>query len=230
MFVTDASLWNQAHDLRGAVTVGWASGDNNPNEVTKDGIYSGFIGLQEIYSGKKVRSAFILGSSGKLKRPLALPISRRQSGNFAPTVSGFSNLIFTGGSLYWKPNKHDGKVILHPNLLFYWQDFPTKAYNADIGQETNSRASTFLGTEFSWFFDYFFTPPLRLYFVGSVFVPGTHFTDVKGKPITAAQSKAIAARVKALDRPDRSGFLKERIPNLGDDTAFSFNLGLEYKF
>lgn len=232
MFVTDAAWWNQNKDANIAVTFGFASGDNNPNEVTKDGVYSGFIGLQEIYSGKdkRVKSAFILGSSGKLKRPLAFPIARQTRGRFARTVSGFTNLLFTGGAIYWQPNKLEGKLIFHPNMIFYWQDMPTKAFDVNTNQETIYDASKFLGTEFSLFFDYYLKPPLRLYFVGSVFIPGTHFSDIRGKPISAIQARAIADRLKRLDRPDVTGFLGERIPNLGDDTAISFNLGIEYKF
>ncbi|TET06368.1 hypothetical protein E3J79_02210 [Candidatus Dependentiae bacterium] len=232
MFVTDAAWWNQDKDLNIAATFGFASGDNNPNEVTKDGVYSGFIGLQEIYSGKnkRVKSAFILGSSGKLKRPLAFPISRQTRGRFARTISGFTNLIFTGGAIYWQPNKLEGKLIFHPNMIFYWQDMPTKAFDIDTNQETTYYSSKFLGTEFSIFFDYYLKPPLRLYFVGAVFIPGTHFSDIRGKPISAIQARAIADRLKRLDRQDITGFLSERIPNLGDDTAISFNLGIEYKF
>jgi len=230
MFVTDAGWWNKEKDLQAAVAFGFASGDNNPNEVTKDGIYSGFIGLQEIYSGKRVKSAFILGSSGKLKRPLSLPISRRSVGRFARTVSGFNNLIFTGGAIYWKPNKLDGKLMFHPNMIFYWQDMPTRGYDINTGQETNGYASKFLGTEFSIFMDYYLKPPLRLFFVGAVFIPGTHFSDIDGKPISAIQAKFIQERIKQLDRRDVTGFLDEYIPNISDDTAISFNIGLEYKF
>jgi len=232
MFVADAAWWNQAKDLNVAAAFGFASGDNNPNEATKDGVYSGFIGLQEIYSGKdkRVRSAFILGSSGKLKRPLAFPLSQRPRGRFARTVSGFTNLIFTGGAIYWQPNKWEGKVTLHPNMIFYWQDMPTRGYDATTDRETKYYASKFLGTEFSLFFDYYLKPPLRFYLVGAIFIPGTHFSDIRGKPISAIQSRAIADRLKQFDRPDTTGFLREQIPNLGDNTAISFNLGIEYKF
>ena len=132
--------------------------------------------------------------------------------------------------MYWKPNKMEGKLIFHPNMIFYWQDIPTRGFDANTGTETNDYASKFLGTEFSIFMDYYLKQPLRLYVVGSVFIPGTHFSDIQGKPISAIQSKFIQDRIKQLDRQDRTGFLSERIPNIGDDTAISFNIGLEYKF
>jgi len=232
MFVADAAWWNQCKDLNVAVTFGFASGDDNPNEVTKDGIYSGFIPLQSLYSGmsKRVKSAFILGGSGKLKRPLALPISRRPAGRFAPAINGFTNLIFTGGAVYWQPNLLEGRVVLHPNMIFYWQDMPVKGYDATTGLDTKDNASKFLGTEFCVFFDYFLKPPLRLYLVSSVFIPGTHFTDILGKPINRLQLQRIQDRIARLDRQDRTGYLDERIPNIGDDTAFTVNLGIEFRF
>jgi len=232
MFVTDAAWWNKCKDLNVAVTFGFASGDNNPNEVTKDGVYSGFIPLQSLYSGKakRVRSAFMLGGSGKLKRPLALPISRRPAGTFAPAVNGFTNLIFAGGAMYWQPNYMNGKLTLHPNMIFYWQDMPVKGYDATTGQDTKDNASKFLGTEFSLFFNYYLKPPLRLFLVGSIFIPGTHFSDIIGKPINKLQLQRIKDRIERLDRQDKTGFLDERIPNIGDNTAYTLNMGIEFRF
>lgn len=148
MFVTDAAWWNKAKDINIAATFGFASGDSNPNEVNEDGEYSGFIGLQELYSGKRVKSAFILGSAGRLRRPLSIPLSMRTKGGFARAVSGFTNLIFTGWAIYWQPNKLDRNLIFHPNMILYWQDFPTRGYDINTGQETKGCASKFLGTEF----------------------------------------------------------------------------------
>ena len=64
---------------------------------------------------------------------------------------------------------------------------------------------------------------LKLFFVASVFFPGTHYRDIKGKPLNSTQQKL-------LDRLDRTGFSADRIPNLGDDIAYIANMGLEFKF
>jgi hypothetical protein len=64
---------------------------------------------------------------------------------------------------------------------------------------------------------------LKLYFVVSVFIPGGHFDDIQGKPISAAQ-------VRALDKFDRTGYDDERVPNISNNTAATFNVGLEYVF
>ena len=64
---------------------------------------------------------------------------------------------------------------------------------------------------------------LKFYVITSLFIPGAHFKDVKGKPMNSEQ-------FNLLDRLDPTGFNKDRIPNLGNDTAFAFNVGFEYAF
>src|SRR5205823_3427497 len=52
MFVADAAYWPLVKQLQVAATAGIASGVDNP----LCGSYDGFIGLQEEYAGKRVRS------------------------------------------------------------------------------------------------------------------------------------------------------------------------------
>jgi hypothetical protein len=47
MFIADGSWWIYGKDLKLAMTVGHASGDENPNFHTEDSNYQGFISLQE---------------------------------------------------------------------------------------------------------------------------------------------------------------------------------------
>src|SRR5690606_34082709 len=67
MLVADASYSSKNKNFSVAATVGVASGDDNPNFDRRDGTYDGFISLQEIYSGKRVRSVFLFGGAGKVK-------------------------------------------------------------------------------------------------------------------------------------------------------------------
>ena len=60
MFVADAAWWLYKKDLQLALTVGAASGDYNPKFDTRDEDFKGFICLQEVYSGRRVKSAFFL--------------------------------------------------------------------------------------------------------------------------------------------------------------------------
>jgi hypothetical protein len=59
--------------------------------------------------------------------------------------------------------------------------------------------------------------PLKFFFVGSVFLPGQHFKDIKGKPLNDEQ-------VGALD-----GVIID-IPTIGTDPGVTLNIGLQYSF
>lgn len=222
MFVADAALRSCQGNLECAGTIGIASGDDNPNFDTKDESYDGFIGLQEIYSGKRVRSAYVLGSR-KLARPLSFPVNRT-GGLYATSVSDFTNLRFIGGgTTYTRAWEDKRKLYLHSSVIAYWQDFPSKAYNAEKKKEYKFDADPFLGLEFNLFFDYYLYCSLKLFAVVAVFIPGAHFDDIRGKPINEEQ-------LRILDRHDRTGFLRERIPNVGNNAAFMSNIGAEFKF
>jgi hypothetical protein len=226
MVVADAAYWLYRKELKIAVTAGFASGDDNPNFETIDGNYKGFIGLQEIYSGKRVKSAFVLGGQGKLKRPLGTPTTSQAqaSSRYATNISRFTNLAFIGSGLTWQPIlKNKKKFSMNPNVLAYWEDKATKKYSATLKKDLDCLASKFLGTELNLFMNYNFLEPLKGYLVGSVFVPGQHYRDIQGKPLNSDQEKA-------LDRPDRTGFDRTRIPNIGHDVAYTINIGFEFTF
>lgn len=219
MFVMDAGIWAYKKDLFLAATAGITTGDRNPNEERMDRTYSGFISLQEIYYGKRVKSAFF----GKFDRPLSEPASNQSPSRFARKVDNFNNLVFCGFSLKYEPQEVKRPLKFQPNALAYWQEHPTKKFDAQTGKELDCLASTFLGVELNIFSHIMLVKDLKLFAIGSVFFPGAHFRDIKGKPLNAAQKKQ-------LDRLDRTGFSAERIPNLGDDTAYTLNIGLEFKF
>ena len=202
---------------------GIATCDENPNNETKDGVYSGFIPLQEVYSGGRVRSTFLLGGAGRLTRPLSAPKSSQAPSKFAQTVNGFSNIVFIGSGLNWEPEDREKPFQVNPNVIAYWQEKPTHKFSAEENRELTCLASTYLGTELNVFAHYMVFKVMKLFAVGSVFFPGTHYRDIKGKPLTSDQQSL-------LDRLDRTGFSQDRIPNLGDDAAYTFNVGLEFKF
>lgn len=223
MFVVDAAYWAFNKDLQFAVATGIATGDENPNNETKDGTYTGFIGLQEIYSGKRVRSAFVLGGAGKLRRPLSAPESEQAPSEFSQTVSGFTNLVFFGTSAKWKPSQFKREFVCQPNMLAYWQEKPTKKFDARTNSDLDCFASNYLGTELNLFSHYMLFENLKMFLVGSVFFPGSHYRDIRGKPLTRDESAL-------LDELDRTGFDDSRIPNLGADTSYTLNVGFEFKF
>lgn len=225
MFVTDASIWIYRKDLQFAVTAGFASGDSNPHDEVKDGTYDGFIPLQELYSGKRVRSAFLFGGAGKLKRPLSTPdpddvgpISK-----FSAVLNGFTNIVFTGAGFIWKPQDCRKPINFNPNLLAFWQQTPSRKFDFVTKRDLYENARTFLGIEANIFFYVYPLKDLKLFLVTSVFFPGAHYHDIRGKPLDREQDRA-------LDVLDRTGFVQDILPNIGTDIAFTFNMGLEFRF
>lgn len=223
MFVMDAAAFFCDKELAIAGTFGWATGDNNPNDVIKDCDFNGFIGLQEIYSGKRVRSAYVLGGAGKLKRPLSVPTDIQAPSQFARSVFGFTDLIFIGSSAKWDPTGFRRQFSIQPNILVYWKDNVVCKFDAFTRKELPECARNFLGVEVNLFTHVYLVDSLKLFFVGSVFVPGCHFTDRLGIPLDREQDEALA-------HFNRSGAPRDRVPNLGHDTAYTLNLGLEFKF
>ncbi len=222
MFVGDFAFWFRDHTLRWAAEAGAASGGRHPHSEVKNCSYDGFIGLQEIYSGNKVKSAFVLGGAGRLPRPLATPESDQAINPFSVSTSGFTNLIYGGSSVLWKP-KLNREFNIQSNVLAYWEDRAIKKFDALTKSDLPSDASKFLGVETNVFVNYFPFTSMKFYFVGSLFFPGQHYTDIRGKPLNAEQEAA-------LDELDATGFDADFVPNIGDNTAWTVNAGIEFKF
>jgi len=206
-----------------AATAGDTSGDLDPNFVQKDCDFKGFLGLQELYAGKRVKSAFYLGGAGKLTRPLDTPTTEEQIDKFAAKVSGFTNLALVGAGLKWEPQEWKKAFYVNPNILAYWQPSPPKKFDVYKKRELNSKASSFLGVELNTYVEKVLLNHFKVFIIGSIFIPGKHFDDTIGKPLDASQ-------VKLLDKLDKTAYDEDIIPNLGNDTAISFNMGFEYKF
>ena len=99
--------------------------------------------------------------------------------------------------------------------MTFWQDEASKKYGS------TEDASNRLGTELnvnSWIK---LDEALKLKASGAVFLPGKHYTDIKGTAI----SKEVADMVKSAE-----GGVTEVLPTLSDSTAFAMSVGLEYSF
>jgi hypothetical protein len=233
MFVADAAYslgYNKNQKI--AATFGYASGDKNPNqdlenpnESDVDGDFKGFIGLQEIYSGRedRVQSVFLLGGTGRVPRPLFIPTTRAVYNRLPSLISGFTNLIFCGLAYHCNENYCDRDFSIRPNILAYWQPTSTNAFDISTGQSSTKNARDYLGIEFNTFANILLFDGFKLFAVGSLFIPGTHFADIKGTPLTSEE-------LRLIDRRDRTGITKDVNPLLGDDVAYTLNLGLEYRF
>lgn len=236
MFIGDAAYWFRKDRLRVAFMGGVASGDNDPNVAPNiDGRYDGFIGLQEGYCGDRVKSVFVLGGSGKLKRPLSfISDPTVQPDDFDSFVSGFTDLALAGGSLFWQSPKACKPYDVHANILGYWFRKQKPAFDAVTGLNADRCASRFMGTEFNVLTRVKLFKNLKLIGVASFFVPGYYYSDIKGKPFNKDQKKALDgfkdAYKEVTDREDVSGFEDEALPNVGTDLAYTLNVGLEFTF
>lgn len=231
MFVLDAAYWFMRPQLKWAWAVGLATGDVPPNrdieeinDSSIDGNYRGFIGLQEIYAGTRVRSAFLLAGAGRVPRVAVFPAPTYPGDKSAALVTRFTNIVF-GGTALWSDFTICGRNFkINPNILIYGQEFPTRFFDRVAPNVFLPRAaSKFFGTELNAFLEATLLPDLKLFSVVAFFVPGTHFKDIKGLPLNREQQKA-------LDEFDKTGALRERVPFLGNDVAYYLNLGLEFKF
>lgn len=226
MFVFDATYHLLHPDLRISACVGLATGDIAPNtdldvinDSAVDGDYKGFMSLQELYNGTRVRSAFLLGGRGSIPRLLSFPIGR-VGGGYPQVVTRFTNLIFTGGGFAWEHETARHTWKFNPNILSFWQQYPTRIVDA-CGQTRSARSH--LGTEINLFVDVMILEGLTFSMLTGVFLPGNYYADVKGHPITKEEAAILERRI-------RTGAEGVCLPTLGDDKAFFISAGFEYRF
>ena len=227
MFVFDMAYNIRPHNLSLSATGGFTSGDMNPNKDLDrigdseiNSRYDGFIGLEETYSGVRVKSAYLLSGSGKVPRLLAFPTDQVHD-EFPTSVSRFTNLIFVGGALQWRPKWSCKRWNFNPNLYAYWQDVPTRLF--DKKTRITRFADSFLGTELNTFIDAELIEDLRFYSIWAVFIPGGYYKDLAGLPFTRAQAQFIENK----NVPD---IINDRVTLLGHDPSYFINIGLEYRY
>lgn len=240
MFVIDLARNICINDqtFKWAWAAGYASGDDHPNKALvskndhiQNGKYSGFIGIQEIYSGKLVRSAFLMQGSGKMPRIGSIPgvLIDEETGQiteaveFPSPISGFNNLIYAGTSLNltYESLISDYNWKWYPNLLFYWQPDARNIYNEEIIKKSDKQTiDPFLGTELNLFLEIIskHLEGLKFFFVGTMFVPGGYYKDISKIPLDKEQESAFK---------NTSGTF---IPLMSTNNAYYLNLGIEFKF
>lgn len=234
MFVADA-YWNVTPDkkFKLAGTLGWATGDenpnrdlNSPNDSAVDGDYQGFIPLQAVYSGKRVLSFFLLGPND-IARPMSSPSFTNNSTNrkagYATNINNFTNLFFIGNGIDWATKFFGKGLRVQSFVLSYWQDKATNRYDAVNQVSLPIPANAHLGVEFNVTLRLVMLDSLTGYFKGGIFVPGQHYEDIKGKPLNDTQ-------LAALNSLDSTGYPATGVPVIGTSTALTVNWGLEFIF
>lgn len=208
-----------------AVGVGYTSGDRDPNIKDEDGTYKGFVGINEMYNGKRVRSIIILDER-KIHMPIISKID--DDGKVLETSSDekFDDLVFGGMSGTWKPSLWGRKCTINPNGLVFWTDYEENKVkvNEDTGVGTllDEKASRFLGTEINILNNIEIFPDFKIFANFAVFVPGGYFSDMKG---LASVDKGIDAIASSENNDLKIGQLRS-----GTNTAFHVNVGFSLKF
>lgn len=217
-------------DFKLAAGFGWARGDESPNKDLEspndsrcNSDYNGFVSLQEIYYGTRVRSAFLLSGPARIPRVLSFPSPDLPDNKYPATVTRFTNLRFGGAALWWDAHTAHHTWNINSNIIAFWQDHRTRIFEEAEEGRLSRPASSFLGVEINAYIETMLMQDLKFFVVSSVFVPGTHYKDIKGRPLNKDQQKF-------LDSLDVTGINTDRVPVLGADPAFFANFGLEYKF
>ncbi len=240
MFVSDVSYKFNISDtkIKVSAAAGIASGDENPNksllaanDFAQNTTYEGFIGIQEVYTGKAVKSVFMLSGAGKVPRILSIPAleseeATSKSLGFPSKISRFTNLIYSGAScdINFDTNMYGWK--LNPNILFYFQETQPIIYDVSIQQLIGtSHIRSYLGWEANLFLEMMSRTieGLKIFATGTVFIPGSYYTDLKGIPLDKKQQAYINGKSSPVLNVEKTCLL-------GDNTAFFINIGMEYKF
>lgn len=225
-------------DYKLALAFGYASGGRNPNKdliKKNDHIqnldYDGFVGIQEIYSGKMVRSAFLMSGAARIPRIYSVPNAIIDSdGNIIETVaypsqiSGFNNLMYLGSSINFIYEGKSYKWKWFPNILLYIQPSGLEIYHQKIIDKLGkNQINPFLGTEINLFLEILSKNILgfKIFLVGSMFIPGGYYNDIKYIPLDKKQENCMYGKQK-----DNSIF----IPLYNNNNAYYLNLGLEFAF
>lgn len=230
MAVGDLS-YNFCKQFKMSVGAGIATGGENPNrdlnllnDSNVDSDYTGFIGVQELYSGTRVKSLFLLAGPSRIPRLLSSPtpqVTPRVRDRLTESVSHFTNLIFVG----WSANMNFGRWNLNPNIINYWADHAPRIFNRNNPRLVNGGCvRNWLGTEANLSADIVFCNDLKMYLKGAVFLPGSFYDDLKGLERSPGKNSF-------LDSEDRTGVddQRERPLVLGNDPALMLNVGVEYR-
>jgi len=239
MGVVDAAYTFEACDLKLAAAYGYASGDADPNQFAKDKKYKGFIGLHELYNGKRVKSIFILDER-LLRRPTTL-VYDPANPTATPTAqhdTSFTDLQHVGGGLTWAPeNFFIRDLSMNFNVIGFWKAFASNKVVPGPGTPdplmtgntianvvlSPDKARTFMGIEYNLLTRASAMTDLSVYANFALFTPGGYFNDIKGTPLDGDIFAAI------ID-DEGNDLFDPGIFRFGTNTAFHMNIGVEYKF
>lgn len=230
MGVIDAAYNFKDHNAKLACGIGYASGDQDPDINQTNKTYKGFVGVNELYSGKRVLSVLVLDER-KLQRPSVIGITTNPNGTKTMDESAadisFSDLVFGGVSAMWKPHALGKNWQINPNGIMFWKAYkdnkPILSADGRTAILSDDKASTFMGTELNLLTKVELLKDFNLFANFAVFVPGQYFRDFTGVDVGGKKFVRAVADDTAQD-PDFKEF------RLAANPAFHANVGLSYKF
>ena len=249
------------HNKKINFALGYAGGDDNPNDSTekailyrlredwnkvrqdtKDHIYSGFTGVQSLYTGKHIRSVQLLRSH-RMNQPLSqVP---------EVTANQFSNLIYTGIGLSGQKEYYSGTLKFSTNIIAMGMPHSVKygfdpviqdVYETFDFEETedtkvrfkaqDERLQQYLGTELNAFLEFFGKNNVTFYGMLSLFLPGSYYNSIRclsnentGKNIPLKNQYIALAK-------DTSGFenAERNCISLQNSLAVVASAGIKFEF
>ncbi len=222
MAVVDMAYTSEDYGFSVATGYGYASGDTNPHVEEKNKTYEGFIGLHELYTGKRIKSVFFDD------RLLKIPSSLGPSDDVVTQELAFTNMHQLGFSATWQPNCFKKKKFrVNPNMLLFWKAKKSFKWELDqannIDRRSDELARRYVGTELNLMADFQPIKDLTVYGYFAAFIPGSFYDDIKGTPLSKDFFKVVQTKAPETD-------LEKQDFRIGDDNAYHMNIGMTYKF
>ncbi len=185
MVVADCA-WQCIDDVLNIVLgTGYASGDlsaqqnmNNP-AIPLIYKYNGFITLQSVYSGTRLRHLVIFNEGTprfNTLNPNATFAKQNVTPPFADSAIEFTNIAFFGTRVELQvPAWKKYKVVVAPNIIGYW--CPVQP-NTKAG----TPAGNYMGTELTTEISAQFYKQFKLYSYFGLIFPGAYYKDMRGTP------------------------------------------------
>jgi len=197
-FVADASYDIIPNDLVMSLGVGYASGQIDQqldtNKLTHEQLmnqqFRGFIPLQSVYSGKRLRH-LVLFNQGIPRFAVRNPLADLSGSNVtkivvSDNINEMTNIAFAGGRIDWKiPQLKKYKFAFSQNIIPYFIPEPS-SFVISHPEEAGillQESSNYLGTELTTEWSALFYDKLKFSGYFGVLIPGQHYKDMCGIPV-----------------------------------------------
>lgn len=187
LFVGDFSYQFIDDILNVSVGTGYASGDisqqQNVNNMDSSALlnqkYNGFVTLQSVYSGTRLRHLIIF-NEGSPRFNTLNPNEKFPRENITPPLADsqveFTNIAFLGTRFETKiPQWKRYKAVIAPNIIGYWCPVTPNT-------KAGTPAGNYMGTEVTTEISAQFYGQFKLYGYIGVLFPGSYYKDMCGTP------------------------------------------------